>query len=343
MPKDLYSRRIQSSILFKNRILMKEILGWEPSLLGTLQRRTGLTWQRNGSSIQATNGDWIFSTTSGKLEIKNTVTGVAHTSNCSDADIASRLIAFMRDPTPRFKRLLREKTIELVQDDPTDISSIGAISFVEAFGNITPFNNNTDVSNVSANVGDVLILGVCGRRNSAMFSYDAPTWNGQQFQLVASTTNEPSSIFVYRLVCSTSGTFTIALPSIQPEGNYGSQAAIVLKFNGFSGNAITSDVQVDVYENGVYHTPQCVVPNVTSGDFVVTFMNALLRDSGFNNQPTADHTHNGSERMLQRDMDGLIGSLFACTNVGSGNVTSTFTTDGPEVQFKMISFRLSNG
>ncbi len=199
------------------------------------------------------------------------------------------------------------------------------------------FNNVAVLANVAASVGNVIMVAVSGRRNTAIFDFPAPTWNGETLELKSGVVAEPIGMQIYALKCASAATASITLEA----GDYGSINAIALVYSGTFGATFMDGFQHDLWPGTVApHEPTCEVTGVAADDLVLNFMDALLWDGGSNNTDgSTAHTTNGTAIALAEDTDGLACRMYASSNTGTGDVTASYETVGTDVQFRMTAFR----
>ena len=115
MMKDPYTRSIKSSTVFNSKFLMQEIIGSQPSVASALKKHTGQLWSKQGNDHTLTAGEWTVTVSDGSIRVVSPT--ASHVSSCSSADAVARVMEFLLDKTPRFKRLLKARPVDLDSGD----------------------------------------------------------------------------------------------------------------------------------------------------------------------------------------------------------------------------------
>jgi hypothetical protein len=202
------------------------------------------------------------------------------------------------------------------------------------------FDNKVILDDVAASVGDVILVGVTGRRAAAVITFTAPTWNGEAFSAVDEITgNNPIGLQVFRLKCASAGTFDIQINA----DDFGPLNGIALVYSGTFGDSYTAGVQRAAWTGSVaYSLPSVDVADVGAGDIVVNFLSALGENDGFSDVSSVLHISNGTQRALSENESTISKRLYAATNTGTGSVTAAYSTSDEEEHpmYRMVAFRL---
>ncbi len=110
-----YTRSIKSSTVFNSKFLMQEIVGSQPSVASALKKHTGQLWSKQGNDHTLTAGEWTVTVSDGSIRVVSPT--ASHVSSCSSADAVARVMEFLLDKTPRFKRLLKARPVDLDSGD----------------------------------------------------------------------------------------------------------------------------------------------------------------------------------------------------------------------------------
>lgn len=207
--------------------------------------------------------------------------------------------------------------------------------FLDSYKYESDFDNKFVLSNVVANAGDVIVIGVSGIRNAICFDFATPTWNGETFEIVSEVILEhPLSVFI--LKCASSGTYTITSTA----DNYGGVAATATVFSGSFGSSFFDAAVLASWTTGTYNLPSATVTGVGASDVVCVFLGVSEQNISGDAFPTTIFTSNGDEQIVATTTVKS-GRMYACTNTGTGSVVASFTkSDSGQPSWRMAAFRL---
>lgn len=195
-------------------------------------------------------------------------------------------------------------------------------SYSSNFG--STFTNDLSIASVSASAGDYLFAAYSFRVSDPKISA-APTWNGQTFSLLHTSSDQSKTVYLYGLLAASGSTSSIlASPS-----NWTYCNALIRVFTSNIAPTSTVITPVVSFEDGTtspWSSPSNTVSSVASTDILVDFLFASDQDSGGTDLTAQTFTPGSGQLnaiLVNNATSHYVGNISSSTKTGSSGAVTT--------------------